>query len=832
LAAVTSAAALLNQSKLKSSHRSNMSAAAAAVTHQQKRAKDDSNNDSNVKRSKGGENTTHEAVIDTTFLQLYSSTNRFRLGQPSRLHLIPESNIIYFTRALNSNSFVHNLYQHDLTTNKESVYLTAEQLLSGKTEELTAEEKALRERMRISSRGIVTFALSKDNIYILVPISGQLYLVDRSKNNAISHITDPSTAANYALFSPNSKYVSYVFKGNLYAYSIDSKQTIQLTNSANETTTNAIAEFCAQEEMARFRGYWWNPDSTAILYQQTQEDQVDELFIVDPAKPDKKPDGMRYPRPGTNNAVVKLGIININSIQNNSIETKLTDNSTGNVVYNSDNSPKDHTLWLKLPSHEEFPYLVNAIWSSIHTPLTILLQNRAQTVLNLYTANTLTGQLKLIYSEKNSAWINIDQSVPVWLGAENFVWSSDNTSTGASALRLISNGGDILAEQVVPGYRKLLHFDEKTENCYCLASPSAEDTTQQHIFLLNLKNKSIKQLTSERGVHNAYFTAGAGHFLHEFSSLESATRYYVRELNEAMRITAEIRSVVSEPGLLPRITIDKIAIPAELDYCSDRTRQKQINSALANAFQGQVSLNYSLVLPLDFNSAYKYPVILYVYSGPHHISVQCDRNLYLLHQWLANHGFAVISLDNRGTPFRTSAFERCVKHDLISIALNDQIQGLKKLGSLYDFLDLERVGLYGWSFGGYMTAHATMQYSHIFHAGFSGAPVCNWEDYDTHYTERYMGTPRENPQGYKHSAVVSHVGKLNSALFVVHGTSDDNVFFSHSLTMSNALFRAGKPHIFLPLIDFTHMVSDPIINSNLYSQMLQFFIQHVKNKAA
>ena len=239
------------------------------------------------------------------------------------------------------------------------------------------------------------------------------------------------------------------------------------------------------------------------------------------------------------------------------------------------------------------------------------------------------------------------------------------------------------------------------------------------------------------------------------------------------------------------------------------------------------SFHAVLVRPRNFDSRCRYPVIVSVYGGPHAQTVVAAPSAYLLQQWIADHGFIVVSVDGRGTPSRGRSWERVLKGNLIDIPLDDQVAGLKALGRKYRELDLDRVGIYGWSFGGYFSAIAVMRRPDVFDVGVAGAPVAEWLDYDTHYTERYLGLPDDNPSGYADSSVLTYAKNLEKPLLIIHGTADDNVYFSHSLKMSNALFRAGKPHDFLALSDFTHMVADPLVTTRLYQRIVDYFRDHL-----
>jgi Dipeptidyl aminopeptidases/acylaminoacyl-peptidases len=241
---------------------------------------------------------------------------------------------------------------------------------------------------------------------------------------------------------------------------------------------------------------------------------------------------------------------------------------------------------------------------------------------------------------------------------------------------------------------------------------------------------------------------------------------------------------------------------------------------------GPRQFDAAIVRPVNFDPGKKYPVILSVYAGPTSKMVSKLQPSYLHEQWMADQGFIVAMLDGRGTPGHGSEWLRAVKDDLIDIALEDQVTGLKALGEKYREMDLSRVGVSGWSFGGYFSAMATIRRPDVFQCGVAGAPVVDWEDYDTHYTERYLDLPSANPDGYKKSNVLTYVSQLKRPLLIIHGLNDDNVYFEHSLKLMDALFKAQKPYEFLPLLS-THMVPDPAMQLSRESRIMDFLQQNL-----
>ena len=243
---------------------------------------------------------------------------------------------------------------------------------------------------------------------------------------------------------------------------------------------------------------------------------------------------------------------------------------------------------------------------------------------------------------------------------------------------------------------------------------------------------------------------------------------------------------------------------------------------------GEHMYHAAVIRPNDFERGRQYPVILSVYGGPHAQMVSASSRRYILQQWFANQGFIVVCIDGRGTPNRGRLWERAIVGNFIDLPLDDQVTALQLLGARYPEMDMSRVGVYGWSFGGYFSAMAVMRRPDIFDVGIAGAPVADWEDYDTHYTERYIGLPQENPEGYRASNVLTWAPDLQRPLLIIHGTADDNVYFTHALKMSNVLVQEGIPHEFMPLSGMTHMVADPDIVIPMYERMIGFLTKHLQ----
>ena len=699
------------------------------------------------------------------FLRQYAETYRFSLGRPRAPQMVPDGSAVLFLRS-QPRSFVQDLYEFDCQTQSERVLLTANQILLGGDERLSAEEKAVRERLRLAARGIARFDLSDDGTKVLVPLSNRLFVVEREsgksaeiRSSAMGFPLDPS-------LSPDAKRLACVRNGEIYVTDLSSGEERQITHGAGGTITNGTAEFVAQEEMDRVHGYWWSPDSRWIAYQQTDTAGMETFHILDPLHPEREPNTWPYPRTGTKNASVRLAVVP---------------------------AAGGESRWIKW-NNEKYPYLAKVVWQD-KGPLTILVQNRRQTEEILYAVDEQTGTLTELLKETDPAWINLVSSCPKWLkDGSGFLWLTERT--GEWSLEFRSREGKLVHSLTPKGFGliDLTGVDEERILAYLMAST---DPTQQHVYSISLAGGEPTKLTSEPGNHAYSFGRKAGGFLHSYSLADGRTG--TRVCRSDGRPVGELKSVAEEPPL-PKLQLLTV---------------------------GERAFRAAILRPRSLIKGAKYPVIVHVYGGPHFLSVNSSPRGSVLQQWLADQGFIVVSLDGRGTPRRGRQWERAIKNNLIDLPLEDQVDGLQALGEEYPELDLERVGITGWSFGGYFSAMAAMRRPDIYKAAVAGAPVCDFRDYDTHYTERYMGLVDENQSGYEAANVGTYCNNLSVPLLIIHGTADDNVYFLHSLKMTEALFRAGKKFEFLPLAGFTHMVPEPNVTIRLQTRIAAFFKQHL-----
>lgn len=730
------------------------------------------------------------AVRHIDFLEQYASTYRFRAGTPTAITPTPDGSAVLFLRS-GPRSRVQDLYEFNIATGAERVILTADQVLSGGEEKLTPEELARRERMRQIARGLSSFELSDDGTKLLVPLSGKLFVVDRATGKP----TLLPSAAGYPIdprFSPDARKVACVRDGDLYVTDLTTSAERRLTTASKPTITHGLAEFVAQEEMDRFAGYWWSPDSTRIAYEQADTDGLETFTIADPVNPEKPAQTWPYPRPGRKNADVRLFV---------------TSATPGDA-------PPVEVAW----DHGKYEYLASVRWPK-GAPLTLTVMNRAQTELAVLAADPDTGATTPLLVERDPAWINLDPSVPAWLeDGSGFLWITERTGKKALEFRSRDGSASTIAGEQGPAFAGLAHLDRASGVAHLIVG---DDPAESHVARLSVREALAQKRGTPgnvlppapltRGSSVNSFAAGKPLSTYVISTADLAGSRSWRVFRADGTPAGELRSVAETPSIAAKVELETV---------------------------GPRAFRAAVIRPRDFDPARKYPVILSVYAGPHATVVSAAAAGQALNQWLADQGFIVAMLDGRGTPRRGRDWERAIKHDLISIPLEDQVEGLRALGAKHPEMDLSRVGVYGWSFGGYFSAMAAMRRPDVFQAACAGAPVADWYDYDTCYTERYLGVPdlegNLDPQeslatkrAYELSSVLTYGKDLRVPLMIVHGTADDNVYFMHSLKMADVLFKNGKDYDFLVLPGFTHMVPDPVVTRSLYSRIAKFFLERL-----
>ncbi len=704
--------------------------------------------------------------VDESFVSQFAATYGFRLGNPQEVTVAPDGDVL-FTRT-EPRGFVATLYQLNGSDQSVEKLVDVATLLGAGEESLSVEEKARRERLRQATRGISGYELSTDGKRILVPLSGRLFAVDRATVKVTALDTGDGAAFDPHL-SPDGDQVAYVIDGDLWVTGTAGGKPRRLTTRASEVIEHGMAEFVAQEELDRRRGFWWSPDGKSIAYQRSDLSKVDTLWVADPAHPDRAPTPFKYPRAGTPNADVTLGVMP----------------AAGGA-----------TTWISW-DRARWPYLARVAWSE-GAPLSIVVMNRAQTEAAVLAADPATGATRELLVETDAAWIDLEAAtLPAWLAdGSAFVWATERN--GALQLELRDRDGALVRALTEPGLgmQHFLGLSRTQQVAWVVASAAP---TQSHVWQVPIAGGAPTQLTHPEGVYSGKLGGTWPRAVITASGRDGGAMVMVADLDGGN--VQVLPSVAEDPPWMPEVSWETVTADGR-------------------------ELHAAVIRPRAYDATKKYPVLLHVYGGPGKSMVVEAPRGYLVDQWYADAGFVVVAIDGRGTPNRGRDWMRAVHKDLITVCLEDQVAGLRALGAAHPEMDLDRVGIYGWSFGGYVSAMAVIDQPGVFKAAVAGAPVTDWALYDTAYTERYMQTPAENPDGYARTSAVARAAELTRPLLLIHGTTDDNVYFVNTLALAEALFRAGKPFELLP-VSATHMTPDPEIALALHRRQIAFFRENL-----
>jgi dipeptidyl-peptidase-4 len=700
---------------------------------------------------------------------------------PTRLAFSPDDRLISYLFS-SEGGLTQQLHAYEIESGEHRL-LVSPPSQSGLEANISLEESLRRERLRRVELGITDYCWSADGNRLLIPIDGDLYISDAPFQPLRVLVPGNGVPIQDAQFSPDGNWIAYVQDAEIYTASVSSGEALQLTSGARGTgKTHGLAEYIAQEEMGRQYGFWWSPDSQRIAYIQVDETHIPVYRIVHQGKQQTglgAQEDHRYPFAGQSNARVRLGVI-----------------------------PRQggETHWLDLDIKDH--YLARVNWLP-DGRLGIQVENRQQTELEFFVYTSADVAIKRLFKETSPVWINLhDLFCPLkkpYKGQNGcFLWASERS--GFRHLYLMDRNGEPIralthGEWIVDA---IAGVDEVHQQVYFTATK--DSPLECHLYVTSFEGGDARRITQAAGTHQVVIDHACRYFVDTFNSISQSPRQTLCSLKDGAKVA---------------ILFEKIDPRLEQIHLSPPELVK-LNNRHGDLLYGAIYRP-----PQRFGYG-PFPTVVFVYGGPH---AQMVINSWLLTvrmraQYLSSLGFLVFTLDNRGSARRGLEFEGVIKHKMGHFEVEDQIDGVNWLVE-QGLAVAGKVGINGWSYGGYMAAMCVLKAQETFSAAVAGAPVTDWDGYDTHYTERYMGTPQSNPDGYMQSSVLSHAENLRGSLMLVHGLIDENVHFRHTARLINALITARKGYELVLFPDERHLPRKLADRVYMEERIRDFFMKHL-----
>ena len=675
---------------------------------------------------------------------------------------------------------VKDLVRYDLETGERSILVAAENLIpDGKT--LPLEIKAYSWSPDGGKLLIFTNTIRvwRDNT------RGDYWTFDLS-NRKLTQLGGDAKESTlmFATFSPDGRKIGYVRENNIYVQEIKSGKIKRLTSDGSDTIINGTFDWVYEEEFGLQNGFRWSPDSKLIAYWQLDASGVGVFNMInntDSVYSQIIP--LQYPKVGTTNSSTRVGVVKAKG---------------------------GKTKWMKVPGDSRNNYIARMEWAANSEEIIIQRLNRNQNENRLMLGSAKSGKEKTILIETDEAWLDV---VEDWVWSEDggsFTWVSERD--GWRHVYLVTRDGKDV-DLVTPGkfdVINILNIDTKNGWLYYIASP--DNPTQRYLYRSPLKGGNPERLTPEGqvGYHSYNIAPGAKWAFHTYSS------FIVPPVTELIRLPNHepVRTLVDNAKLKENV--------AGSNFLPEEFTRLDIGDG--------VEMDAWIIRPLDFDPEKKYPLLVYVYSEPAGqtvLDVWRERNVW--HQMIAQQGYVVLSMDNRGTPSpRGRAWRKAIYRQIGIINSSDQAKGLRAALKKWDFIDPERVAVWGWSGGGSMSLNLIFKYGDLYGTAMSIAPVTNQRYYDTIYQERYMGLPKDNPEGFRDGSPINYAHQLEGNLLLIHGTGDDNVHYQNSEALVDELIRHNKHFTFMPYPNRTHAIrKGEGTREHLFTLLTRYLMDHV-----
>ncbi|WP_139924962.1 S9 family peptidase [Hymenobacter sp. DG01] len=672
-----------------------------------------------------------------------------------------------------------NLVQNDVTTGQpvQTLVTGAELKLPGQSQPLPVDGYSFN-----ADETKILFSTDTEPIYRRSSKS-YFFVYDRGSKQLVP-LSKTAGKQLYATFSPDGKRVAFVRDNNLFVVDLATMQeTAVTTDGARNRIINGGTDWVYEEEFEFAQGFQWSPDSRQIAYYTFDETEVPEYNMQEWGPLYPKDYRYKYPKAGEKNSIVSISAYDVAAGKSTKMDV----------------------------GPEADQYIPRIIWTQTPNLLSIRRMNRLQNKLEILHADARTGKTSVVLTDTDPAYVEVNDDLRYLQGGKEFLFSSEKD--GYRHLYLYNMNGK-LVRQLTKGNWEITSidgFDEKKGVVYFTSTEASP--LQRHLYRIDLKGKGKARLSE----------AGPGN---DVVNMSADTRYFLNYHSEAGQPqVVSLRN--GQDGKLVKVLEDNAALRQKLtQYNLGKLEFISFKTA-----EG-VELNASVLKPANFDASKKYPVLMYVYGGPGSQTVKDDAGggiaftNYLWHQLLAEQGYIVVSVDNRGTGARGAAFKKSTYANLGKLETIDQAASARYFATL-PYVDKSRIGIWGWSFGGYMTALALTKNADVFKMGVSVAPVTNWRYYDSVYTERFLKTPQQNPQGYDDNSPVQFADQLKGKLLLVHGTGDDNVHFQNSVAFTEAMIKANKDYQTLYYPNRNHGIYGGNTRLHLYRQMTDFVLKNL-----
>ena len=634
--------------------------------------------------------------------------------------------------------------------------------------------------------GIDSYTFSKDEKTILIANnSDQIFRHSFVANYFLYDVASKklSPLFDYKIqeptFSPDGTQIAYAKDNNLFIYNIGTKTTKQITTDGKKNAIiNGITDWVYEEEFAFVRAFDWSSDSKKLAYIRFDESQVPE-FSMSMFHKDLYPtiETFKYPKAGEKNSEVSLHIYD-------AIENATKDIALGN--------------------YSDF-YIARMKWTNDANVLSAQVLNRHQDNLDLLFIDGNTGASKVVLNERDKAYVDVTDNL-TFLKDNSFIWTSEKD--GFNHIYVYDKTGK-LKNQVTKGKWEVTNyygFDEKNQTVFYQSVENG--SINRDIYRIGLNGKNKVRLSQNTGTNSATFSPNFSYFINSFSSASQPTTYSLNEVKSGK----QVQEIVNNVALSDKLKAYNL--PTKEFFVLKTEKGNELNAWILK--------------PKDFDATKKYPVFMYQYSGPGSQQVNNDWNgtddyWFMM---LTQQGYIVACVDGRGTGFKGAEFKKMTQKELGKYEVEDQIDAAKVIGN-YPFVDKTRIGIFGWSFGGFMASNCIMKGNDVFKMAIAVAPVTNWRFYDSIYTERYMQTPQENASGYDENSPINHVDKLNGKFLLIHGSGDDNVHVQNSMQMMEALIQANKQFDSQIYPDNNHGIYGGKTRIQLYNKMTNFILNNL-----